>query len=48
MEFEDYSGLGIGDTIDASRVYPLGKHKIKYVFEDLCGNKEVVKDSSRL
>jgi len=38
---EDYSAFGIGDTIDASRVYPLGKHKIKYVFEDLCGNKEV-------
>ncbi|MBK7912292.1 MAG: T9SS type A sorting domain-containing protein [Saprospiraceae bacterium] len=33
---------GVGDEIDASGRYPLGKHKIKYVFEDRCGNKTAV------
>lgn len=30
---------GVGGFIDASGRYPLGTHKIKYVFEDRCGNK---------
>jgi hypothetical protein len=30
---------GIGGTIDASADYRLGHHRIKYVFEDRCGNK---------
>lgn len=30
---------GVGDFINASGRYPLGTHKIKYVFEDRCGNK---------
>ncbi|MBK8955017.1 MAG: HYR domain-containing protein [Saprospiraceae bacterium] len=38
---EDYSDLGVGPTITASGFYPLGKHSIKYVFEDRCGNKSV-------
>lgn len=38
---EDYSDLGIGGHIDASGHYPLGKHSIRYVFEDRCGNKSV-------
>ena len=38
---EDYSDLGVGAKIDASGFYKLGKHKIKYVFEDRCGNKAV-------
>ena len=37
----EYSDLGVGDSINASRFYPLGKHSIKYVFEDRCGNKSV-------
>lgn len=37
----EYSDVGVGDRIDASRFYPLGKHTIKYVFEDRCGNKSV-------
>ncbi len=31
---------GVGDLIDASGQYRLGKHRIKYSFEDLCGNRE--------
>ncbi|MBK9727826.1 MAG: HYR domain-containing protein [Saprospiraceae bacterium] len=38
---EDRSDFGVGDKINASGFYPLGKHKIKYVFEDRCGNKSV-------
>ncbi|MBK9107383.1 MAG: HYR domain-containing protein [Saprospiraceae bacterium] len=38
---EDYSNLGVGAVINASGFYPLGKHSIKYVFEDRCGNKSV-------
>lgn len=38
---EDYSDLGIGGHIDASGHYPLGKHSIRYVFEDRCGNRSV-------
>jgi hypothetical protein len=34
-----YSGLGA--VIDASRVYPLGHHRIIYTFEDRCGNRTV-------
>ncbi|MEP7196435.1 MAG: cohesin domain-containing protein [Saprospiraceae bacterium] len=30
---------GIGGVIDASGRYKLGKHRIKYVVEDKCGNK---------
>lgn len=30
---------GFGDVIDASDDYPFGDHRIKYVFEDRCGNK---------
>ncbi|MBK9108976.1 MAG: T9SS type A sorting domain-containing protein [Saprospiraceae bacterium] len=30
---------GVGNFIDATGRYPLGTHKIKYVFEDRCGNK---------
>jgi len=29
---------GIGNTIDASGVYPVGSHRILYTFEDKCGN----------
>ncbi|HRI01249.1 MAG TPA: SdrD B-like domain-containing protein [Saprospiraceae bacterium] len=32
---------GVGGSIDASGYYPLGDHRIKYSFEDLCGNREV-------
>ncbi|MEP7195132.1 MAG: SdrD B-like domain-containing protein [Saprospiraceae bacterium] len=32
---------GVGGIINASGYYKLGKHRIKYVFEDRCGNKEV-------
>lgn len=32
---------GVGSIINASGHYPLGKHRIKYSFEDKCGNKEV-------
>ncbi len=35
----DIVKTGVGNTIDASGRYPLGTHKIKYVFEDRCGNK---------
>lgn len=38
---EDVSDYGVGSTINASGFYPLGKHTIKYVFEDKCGNKAV-------
>jgi uncharacterized repeat protein (TIGR01451 family) len=37
----DKSRVGVGGLIDASGFYPLGKHTIKYVFEDKCGNKSV-------
>ena len=30
---------GFGGTIDASGDYPFGDHRIKYTFEDRCGNK---------
>ena len=30
---------GVGGSIDASGRYKLGNHRIKYVFEDKCGNK---------
>jgi hypothetical protein len=33
---------GVGPTIDASGRHPLGKHRIKYVFEDRCGNKTAI------
>ncbi|MEO6190927.1 MAG: hypothetical protein ABIO44_11750, partial [Saprospiraceae bacterium] len=32
--------VGIGGTINASGTYKLGKHRIKYTFEDKCGNKQ--------
>jgi hypothetical protein len=35
----DIDRRGRGDTIDASGEYPVGRHRIKYSFEDLCGNK---------
>ncbi|MDX1685614.1 MAG: HYR domain-containing protein, partial [Saprospiraceae bacterium] len=35
----EISEVGKGATIDASDDYPLGDHRIKYVFEDRCGNK---------
>lgn len=35
----DTTATGNGATIDASGDYPLGDHRIKYVFEDRCGNK---------
>jgi uncharacterized repeat protein (TIGR01451 family) len=38
---EDISRYGVGPKIDASGFYPLGKHTIKYVCEDKCGNKTV-------
>ncbi|MBK8549237.1 MAG: T9SS type A sorting domain-containing protein [Saprospiraceae bacterium] len=28
----------VGETIDASGIYPIGTHKIVYTFEDKCGN----------
>ncbi len=37
----DISKTGVGGSIDARGFYPLGKHTIKYVFEDKCGNKSV-------
>ncbi len=37
----DFSNFGFGNRIDASGFYRLGKHRIKYVFEDQCGNKSV-------
>lgn len=33
---------GVGPMINASGRHPLGTHRIKYVFEDRCGNKSVV------
>lgn len=35
----DTTATGLGATIDASDDYPFGEHRIKYVFEDRCGNK---------
>lgn len=35
----DIERVGQGGTIDASGDYALGNHRIKYVFEDRCGNK---------
>ena len=35
----DYDWRGYGDSIDVSDEYPIGRHRIKYSFEDLCGNK---------
>ena len=35
----DITKVGAGNKIDASGRYKLGKHKIKFVFEDKCGNK---------
>jgi hypothetical protein len=35
----DLKVSGIGNTIDASGPYPVGQHRIKYSFEDRCGNK---------
>lgn len=34
-------GSGNGNTINASDYYPIGTHKIRFVFEDKCGNQEV-------
>ena len=31
-------GDGIGNTLDASGVYPIGEHRIRYKFADRCGN----------
>jgi hypothetical protein len=33
---------GVGSVIIASGRHPLGRHKIKYVFEDKCGNKTAI------
>ncbi|MBK9220899.1 MAG: T9SS type A sorting domain-containing protein [Saprospiraceae bacterium] len=33
---------GVGPTINADGRYPLGTHRIKYVFEDRCGNKTAI------
>ena len=35
----DTVAVGQGDSIDASGMYAYGDHRIKYVFEDRCGNK---------
>ena len=35
----DIVKAGAGNSIDASGRYKLGRHKIKFVFEDKCGNK---------
>lgn len=35
----DKDSAGRGELIDASGDYPIGRHRIKYSFEDLCGNK---------
>ncbi|MBK9270101.1 MAG: DUF11 domain-containing protein [Saprospiraceae bacterium] len=37
----DHNHVGVGSVINASGFYPLGEHRIVYVFEDLCGNKSV-------
>ncbi|NOT38157.1 MAG: T9SS type A sorting domain-containing protein [Saprospiraceae bacterium] len=37
----DHFSRNSGSRIDASGYYKLGKHRIKYVFEDKCGNKSV-------
>ncbi|MDF1698147.1 MAG: HYR domain-containing protein [Saprospiraceae bacterium] len=29
---------GVGNSIDASGVYPIGSHRVLYTFEDKCGN----------
>jgi hypothetical protein len=31
-------GEGIGNDIDASGIYPVGRHRIRYIFADRCGN----------
>lgn len=31
-----------GNTNDATRVYPVGTHRIRWTVEDLCGNQDVV------
>lgn len=33
---------GLGAEIDASNAYPVGTHRIKYSFEDRCGNKSFI------
>ncbi len=35
----DFVRTGVGGQINASGRYPLGRHTIKYIFEDRCGNK---------
>ncbi|MCC6815156.1 MAG: T9SS type A sorting domain-containing protein [Saprospiraceae bacterium] len=35
----DYTSSGVGSRIDASGFYKLGTHRVKYIFEDKCGNK---------
>jgi len=37
--FNDGTIDDIGTTNDASGVYPVGEHKIKWTVEDMCGNK---------
>ncbi|NOT38156.1 MAG: hypothetical protein HOP11_12350 [Saprospiraceae bacterium] len=37
----DFQAQGAGARIDASGRYKFGKHRIKYIFEDRCGNKAV-------
>ncbi len=34
----DVTNIGRGDTINASGIYDVGKHKIIFTFEDRCGN----------
>ncbi len=37
----DFSSSGFGATIDASRYFPIGTHRIIYGFEDGCGSQTV-------
>ena len=37
----DYAYSGLGATIDASRYFPIGTHRVIYEFEDGCGSKTV-------
>lgn len=35
----EHSHVGVGGTINVTGRYPLGRHRIKYIVEDKCGNK---------
>ncbi len=37
----DVAQSGTGSRIDATGYYRIGQHRIKYIFEDRCGNKSV-------